>query len=256
MSECGSIRDLLVLHSEGWLGGEEARRVSEHLRVCGGCRAEAEGIDKVRGWLSDPSIFAPQETYAWQALPEKLGTQAQVCRRSRLPLDFGSMGWALSLAATVVIGFALIHWMRSALPTSETEVVTRQSVSAPGNEAFLDRIYLAHARQATSQYLAACQDLLLSTLRAEANCEQRLYDVSAEVVQARELLVRKRLLDPDLSAPEVAHARGLCDELESFLLNLSLSEKCETPDKMRRLERYVQKQQLLLRIRVIQGELS
>ncbi len=256
MNECGSIRDLLVLHAEGLLGADEAGWVSEHLRVCAGCRAEAEGINMVRGWLSDPSIFAPQETYAWQALPEKLAMQARACRRSWLPLDFGSAGWALSLAAAVVIGFALIHWIHNAIPMRGTGVAIRQSAPAPGNEAFLDRIYVAHARLATSRYLAACQDLLLSTLRAEASCEKKLYDVSAEVVQARELLARKRLLDPELSAPEVAHARSLCDELEGFLLNLSLSEKCETPDKMRRLERYVQRQQLLLRIRVIQGELS
>ncbi len=256
MSECSSIRDLLVVHAEGLLSASEGKRVAEHLTVCAGCRAEAQAMDTVREWLSDPAIFAPPQTSAWQALPERLAAVAQVQRRSWLPLDFGSAGWALSLAATVVIGFVLIHWTHSAFLTKESTIATGQSISAPGNEAFLDRIYVEHARLATSRYLAACQDLLLSTLRAEASCEQSLYDVSAEVAQARELLSRKRLLDPELNAPEVAHARGLCDELEGFLLNLSLSEKCETRDKMRRLEHYVQKQQLLLRIRVIQGELS
>jgi hypothetical protein len=74
-------------------------------------------------------------------------------------------------------------------------------------------------------------------------------------MRARGLLQRKRLLDPELGAPEVARAKELCDELEGFLLNLSLSEKCESRDKLRRIERYVRKQQLLLRIRVLQGEL-
>ena len=256
MSECDSIRDLLVLHAEGFLTANEDRRVGDHLDVCAGCRAEADGVQAIRERLSDPAVFAPEETYAWQKFPETVAMRAGEIRRSRLPVNFASMGWALSLAATVVLGFALISWLHRMVPRQEPAAAVRQMTAAPGNAAFVNRIYAAHAREATSGYLAACQDLLLNTLRAEPSCEKEKYDVSAEVVQARQLLQRKRLLDPDLDVPEVAHARGLCDELEGFLLNLSLSDRCETPDRMRRLERYVQRQQLLLRIRVVQGELS
>ena len=39
MSECKSIRDLLVLHFEGELGDEEDRSVTAHLSTCAACRA-------------------------------------------------------------------------------------------------------------------------------------------------------------------------------------------------------------------------
>lgn len=255
MSECKSIRDLLVLHLEGELGDEEDRRVTAHLSTCAACRAEAEDIRTVRGWLSDPELFAPRNDYGWQMLPETLAARAKAERKSWLPLSYGSAGWALSIAATLVVGFGLIYWAGSMADRPVAPTAVMAPVAASGNAAFLGRMYAAHARAATSEYLAACQDLLVDTLRAERNCDERKYDVSAEVTRARDLLHRKRLLDPELGAPEVARAKELCDELEGFLLNLSLSEKCETRDKLLRMEHYVRKQQLLLRIRVLQGEL-
>jgi len=255
MSECDSVRDLLVLHFEGELENEEEGRVTAHLSACATCRAEAEGICTVRGWLSDPKLFAPDDNYGWQMLPEALAARAKAERRFWLPLSYGSTGWALSIAATLVIGFGLIYWAGRVADRPVAATVARPPVAAPGNEAFLGRIYAAHARAETSEYLAACQDLLVDTLRAEPSCDERKYDVSAEVTRARDLLHRKRMLDPELGAPEVARAKELCDELEGFLLNLSLSEKCESRDKLHRMERYVRKQQLLLRIRVLQGEL-
>ncbi len=255
MSECKSIRDLLVLHFEGELEDEADRRVTAHLNACAACRAEAEGIRTVRGWLSDPELFAPDNSYAWQMLPETLASRATAGRKLWLPLSYGPAGWALSMAATLVIGFGLIYWAGHVADRPVAATAPRPPVAAPGNEAFLGRIYAAHARAATSEYLAACQDLLVDTLRAEPTCDERKYDVSAEVTRARDLLHSKRLLDPELGAPEVARAKELCDELEGFLLNLSLSEKCESRDKLHRMERYVRRQQLLLRIRVLQGEL-
>lgn len=255
MSECKSIRDLLVLQLEGELGNEEDRLVAAHLSACPSCRAEAEELIALRGWLSDPELFGPDKSYAWQMLPETLAARAKGPRTLWLPLSYGSAGWALSLAATVVIGFGLIYWAGRVADRTVPSTEIRPPVAASGNAAFLGRIYAAHARAATSEYLAACQDLLVDTLRAEPNCDERKYDVSAEVTRARDLLHRKRLLDPELGSPEVARAKELCDELEGFLLNLSLSEKCESRDKLLRIEHYVRKQQLLLRIRVLQGEL-
>jgi len=255
MSECELIRSLLVLQSEGVLEEDEARRVTGHLSTCAACRAEADGIRAVHGWLSDPELFAPDRNYAWQMLPETLASRVKGARRCWLPLSYGSLGWALSAAATLLIGFTLIYWAGHTADRSAPEAAARPTAVAPGNEAFLGRIYAAHARNATSEYLAACQDLLIDTLMAEPRCDKRMYDVSAEVMRARDLLQRKRLLDPELSVPEVARAKGLCDELEGFLLNLSLSERCESRDRLHRMERYIQKQQWLLRIRVLQGEM-
>jgi hypothetical protein len=255
MSDCKSISESLVFYAEGVLQAEDARRVERHLAKCAACREEADRIRAVGAWLRDPDLYAPASDHAWQELPETMAARASRAPRSWAPSNPGSLRWALGLAAALVIGFGILYWSHGKYWGPAPETAGRRP-QAPGNEAFLSKIYGAHAREATAGYLSACQDLLMDTLRAEANCSDAGYDVSSEVARARSLLRRKRLLDQDLRAPEVAHARGLCDELESFLLSLSTSQKCESPESMRRMEKHILKQQLLLRIRVLQGELS
>jgi hypothetical protein len=254
MNNCESVRDLLVLHAEGELPPEQKTQVENHLIACAECREEAAGIDKIRSWLADPALFAPPEDYSWQFLPRKLSERARTLPAVKhwLPANLGSLGWTLSMAATLFLACGLIWLTQRQTPAPVPAV----QVEAPGNQAFLGKIQSAYAREMTSQYLAQCQDLLLNVVRAEKSCEGQKYDVSLEVTRARDLLQRKRMLDSELRAPEVAHAKDLCDELEAFLINLSTSEKCESTDKLHGMERFIEKEQLLLRINVLQAELS
>jgi len=254
MNNCESVRGLLVLYAEGELPPEQKMQVENHLITCAQCREEAAGIDKVRRWLADPALFEPPENYAWQFLPRKLAERARALPVARhwWPGSLGSLGWTLSMAATFLLACGLI-WLTQRQTPAPAPVV---QVEAPGNQAFLGKIQSAYAREMTSQYLAQCQDLLLNVVRAEKSCEGEKYDVSIEVTRARDLLKRKRMLDSELRAPEVAHAKELCDELETFLINLSTSEKCETTDELHGMERFIEKEQLLLRINVLQAELS
>ncbi len=253
MSDCQITRDRLVLYAEGELPAGDKKDVESHLASCAECRAEADGIDKVREWLADPELFAPSADLAWQLLPRRLSERVRTTQfKSWLPSNLGSLGWTVSMAATFLLACGLLWLAQQRTP--EPAPVAMQ-VEAPGNQAFLGKIQSAYAREMTSQYLAQCQDLLLDVMRAEKSCSGEKYDVSLEVARARDLLRSKRMLDPELSAPEVASARELCDELEDFLLNLSTSEKCESPDRMRGMERFIQREQLLLRINVLQAEL-
>ncbi len=254
MNDCENIRSLLVLYAERELTAEQRILAEDHLKTCSECREEAVGIEKVRSCLMDPELFSPAEDYSWQLLPGKLSEKAQTSStvKSWLPANMGSLGWTLSLAATLVLACGLIWLTRR----QEVRPVPVAHADAPGNQAFLGRIQSAHAREMTARYLSECQDLLLNVVRAEKSCDRHRFDVSLEVERAQDLLRRKRLLDSELSAPEVAYAKDLCDELETFLIDLSTSEKCETSDRLQGMERFIQKEQLLLRINVLQAELS
>lgn len=254
MNSCAKFREQLVLHLEGALGEAESRAVSGHLAVCEACRDERKALAKVRGWLTDPELFSPAEDLAWQSLPQRMAERAVSFRPARrwMPSNFGSLGWAFSLAVSVVLCLGLVWWAHRTVPEQPAEA----TAPAPGNEAFLGRLQTAYAREATSRYLIECQDLLIQVMRAEKNCDGEKYDVSFEVAQARELLRRKRMLDAELQSPAVAHAKSLCDELEGLLVNLSTSDRCESPDRVHRMERFIEREKLLLRINVLQSELS
>ncbi len=254
MDNCGKIKELLVLHSEDALDAPQSAEVREHLESCPNCKREAGEINQIRAWLADPEIFSPNQDLSWQILPRTLAARAKSLPTVKrwLPANFGSLGWTLSMAATIVLAFGSV-WLVNR-PRPEPEVASM--ATAPGNAAFLGRMQNAYAREATALYLSECQDLLLSLMRAGKNCPGQNYDVSLEVERAQRLLQRKQLLEAELKSPDVERAKPLCDELENFLVNLSTSDRCETLDKMRRMESFIQREQLLLRISLLQSELS
>jgi hypothetical protein len=256
MTECEPIRELLVLHAEGELEAAGCRAVAAHLAECPACSREAAEIDAVRKLLGDPGLFAPAQDMTWQLLPRTLAARAEAMPRRPwwLPQGLVSIAWTASTAAVLFLA-VVFAWMARTRPPMPVPAEIATQSAAPGNQEFLSRMQTVYAREATAKYLAQCQDLLIDVVRAEKNCSGG-YDVSSEVVRARELLARKRLLDHELATPDVARAKGLCDELEHFLVNLSTADRCETQDKILRMEKFIQRQQLLLRINVLQSELT
>lgn len=254
MSSCDAIKEMLVLYVEEALEPEEKRRVGEHLAGCAACSEEAAQIGKIREWLADPELFEPAQDMTWQLLPEKLADRAGLVsdrKRSWLGLSFPK--WALSAAALVLLAAGLI-WTLRLLPPPPSRATP--APVATGNRAFLDRISTLYARAATAQYLSECQDLLIDLISAEKSCAADRYDVSLEVTRARQLLQQKQMLDPELRDPDVARAKGLCDELEHFLFNLSTSQECESQDAIQSMGRFIEKKQLLLRINLLQSGIS
>ena len=254
MSDCGKVRELLVLHCEGALEEPSTSEVRDHLRTCAGCAREAAEIEEVRRRLADPELFAPRTDYAWQMLPSTLAARARPAKAARrwLPWNLSSPAWVLSLSATMALALGAIWLANRPVPAPEPI----PSASAPGNAAFVHKMQTAYAREATAQYLSECQDLLLTLMRSGKKCHGENVDVAFEVERAQRLIQRKQLLDSELKSPDVASAKSLCDELENFLVNLSTSTSCESPDAMRRMESYIKRQQLLLRINLLQSELS
>ena len=253
MNNCESARDLLVLFAEKELSPEQERRVKEHLALCEDCRRELSDIESVRAALSDPELFLPPG-YPWQHLPRALAARAgRMTPVPRwVPSNLRPLGWAASLAASVLLAVGLIQLIQRPGRVDPPAIAR----SVPGNGPFLRRMESQYAREATARYLNECQDLLLNLVRAEQDCEGDGHDVSAEVTRARELLQRKRMLDAELRAPDVARAKELCDELENLLVNLSTSDDCESRDKLQLMQRFIRKEQLFLRIDLLTSELS
>jgi len=252
MSLCNDIGNMLVLFFEGELSETEYKQVEEHLAHCTECNEQSRRIEDLRSGLMDSRLFQPEQDLAWQLLPQRLAARVREtpARKGWLPANLGSFGWGLSLAASVLLACGLIWLANRQLPAPEP------SVMASGNEAILIRMQSLYAKRVTARYLTECQDLLVNVVRAERSCPEDMYDVSFEVVRARTLLKRKRMLDAELSLPEVARAKVLCDELESFLVNLSTARECETSDELHRMGRFIERERLLLRISLLQSELS
>jgi predicted anti-sigma-YlaC factor YlaD len=254
MTRCESIREKLVLYAEGTLEAEERRQVDEHIAACAVCGVEAAQIARIQSWLSDPEVFGPEQDLAWQYLPERLtGRVAELKARKRTWAGINLAKWANVTILLIPIAIGLIGALLiprllppANLPTAE----------ATGNEAFLARMRTAYAREATAQYLSSCQDLLLDFVSSDKTCAGDRYDVSFEVTRARQLIEEKRMLDAQLQVPDVVHAKSLCDELEHFLVGLSMSQDCESGAAVHSMEQFIESKQLLLRINLMQSGIS
>jgi hypothetical protein len=262
MSDCAEIREKLVLEAEGESQPGLAATIQKHLLECQSCATEAAGIREVRALLLDPSLFAPVDDERWGSLAERCASRsrpqndtallnARKVASSRWELSRFGLRWALPLAACIVLGLGLVWMLRQQGPP-----VQMVFAPAPGNEAFLEKMNRQLATSATARYLSECQDLLVELLKADQTCRGKGYDMSREVTRARELLQTRRILESELSAPEVAPAKDLCDDLENLLVSVSLSRDCESPDKFRWMEGMIEKERLLLRIRLMQSEIS
>lgn len=253
MSTCDDIRDALVLYVEGVLSEGEAARIREHLQRCPGCFREIRAVGGVIDSLADPGLFQPEEDLAWQLLPARLAARAGAGPAAArwLPLHFSPRAWGLTMAALLVIVCGSIRLVeRHAIQPPPA------TADASGNQAFLARIQSLQARGSVAEYLAQCRDLLLDLLRAKETCADGGLELSLEVDRARRLLERRRLLVSGLAGPEAVQVGAVCDEIENFLVALSTSEACLRPEDIRRLESHIEKEQLLLRIRLLQAELS
>ena len=254
MTSCEMIREMLVLHADGALGAEEQRQVDEHLAVCASCSAEADEIGRIRLWLADPEVFAPQQDMTWLLIPEKLASRAaQLEHGKRGWAGLGLPRWAFVALAVLPLSIGLIWTLRfqGSVPPAPAP-----AAAAAGNEAFLARMHTAYAREATAQYLAGCHALLLDFVSADKTCAGDRFDVSLEVVRARQLLQEKQMLNAELHLPDVARAKALCDELESFLVGLSMAQECEAGDTVHGMERFIESKQLLLRINLMESGVS
>jgi hypothetical protein len=254
MDNCSKSKELVVLHSEGALDASQSAEVMDHLGSCTNCRREAGEINQIRAWLADPEIFSPNQDLAWQILPRTLAARAKSLPSVKWwqPANFGKLGWTLSMVATIIFAFGSVWLVNRPRPDAEVASMA----AAPGNAAFLSRMQNAYAREATALYLSECQDLLMALMRAGKSCPGQNYDVSFEVERAQRLLRSKQLLEAELKFPDAVRAKPLCDELENFLVSLSTSDRCESLEKMRRMESFIQREQLMLRISLLQSELS
>jgi len=241
----------LVLFAESELSPEESGEIEAHLESCAVCRGELKKFEAVRLALNDPGLFS-SGSEPWDLLPERIAARAVESRGPGrwIPSNFGTWAWAGTLAATLLLVLGVVGRLHQMAP------LPGASRAGAGNREFVRQLASVYAKEATSRYLADCQDLLLNVMRAEQSCNGEKYDVSMEIERARELLKRKRLLEAELRDPGVARAKELCDELENLLVNMSTAQTCESGDTLRSLERFIQREQLMLRINLVRSELS
>lgn len=260
MNHCGRVRKNLVAFLSGELEEGARQRVEQHLRSCPACRQELDSLRQVihrsEEWQEvSAGVLASID---WEKTSERIvdsiwsseaSPQARA-REKKFRLFSPQLRPVLAgLLAGVLLGVAA-SWI-----VFRGRLLEKKSGSvffASGE--FLDRVDLEIARRETLDYLEKSQLILLDLVQMKTeDGRARLSEGTLE--RARELLSKKKFLNPQLKKVEIAKAKEICDQIELLFTELaSLSEGLSESERQE-LQDMIEKSSLLLKIRLLKKEL-
>lgn len=240
----------------GALDGPERARVEAHVEHCPTCAAELADYREVWGaWADEPSATADLPAGAAERLRiqvtrrlDALGARPEphVPRVRSLLLT--------AVAAVTVAAVTLSLWYGrmggSGFPRAVDEPTVQASAAA------LERMESRLARDRAARYLQEARDVLVHVASDAPHCDRRTrrVDVEAETQRSRDLLARRALI-VDPSAPEMASARNILEEVERTLRDVAALDPCSDPEALLELRRDLTHGRLLMKIDLVSQEL-
>lgn len=256
MNKCRSIRTEFAAYLSGELGEEARAEIKEHLEACSDCRRELAGLEQVfRSARSlEPELEGEMELVDWNARAGDI-TSAVWAARTWPRSETVHPGFRIfgpgfrPVLAGLVLGI-----MVGALATFlmfrgnlERRTATERYFAPPE---FLDRVDLEIARRDTLDYLDKSQYLLLDIVGSDAGAN------GAAAHRARELLARKKYLNPELEKTQMANAKEICDQIEFLFYQLAGISSGLTEVQRSEIRSLIKEKDLFLKIRLLKRELQ
>ncbi len=263
MSACDRFELEAAAFAGGTLDADGEARMRAHARSCPECRrrlAEVEellaGAAAVRG-----DIDSVMDTIDWEALPGTIAARI-FDEPSRQPLferlsdvmsGWGAPRWRPVLGAALAGLIIGAGGMFFALRPRAVPAGDRAGYFASSD--VIDRMEYQMARQETLDYLDRSQTLLLEFAQNGAAGPIPLSRADT-VEKARALVEKKRYLNTQLESIPLAKARAICDQIELLFIELGRSGEDLTPAEAAEIRDYIERKQLLLKIKLLRSELT
>ncbi len=120
---------------------------------------------------------------------------------------------------------------------------------------FLDRVDQEMARRETMNYLDKSQYVLLELAQTQTGSgDCRLTDAAAR--ETKELLAKKKYLNPQLEKIRMAKAKEICDQIEMLFYELAQVSENLTPAQCRGIQNMIEEKNILLKIKLLKKELQ
>lgn len=264
MMECKKIRKNLVAFLYGELEEKEKIHLTSHLDSCPQCKSELERLRvAVNGANSlKPDIEETMASVDWEVLPSQIADRV-FKEEAELPKESWLTRFTRSLFqpklrpvyAGVLLGVligALTTYMIFRVPrpgeTGTAELFAPQD--------FLERVELQMARRETLNYLEKSQYLLLDFVEYPSEKKAEFWRSEFTSQRARELLTKKKYINPQLNKFKMAKAKAICDQIELLFYELSRVSEELSVKQIEEIQRLIDEKQLLLKIRLLKKELE
>lgn len=261
MSECRRIRENLVAFLCGELGGGEKEKVKRHLNTCSLCSQELRELQQTFPSADslNPEMEKALASVDWEALPEKIVSAVwkEEARPQRLPLRERFRLSAPKLRpvfAGILLG-VLLGALATYLVFRERLPQRNGGEKFFASREFLDNVDLEIARRETLDYLEKSQYVLLDFVESDiGQGKPGTSGLAAE--KARELLEKKKFLNPQLEKAQMAKAKEICGQIELLFYELAQVSESLTEQQRQEIQSLIEEKKLLLKIKLLRKELQ
>jgi hypothetical protein len=247
-------RERVSLLAAGALAGSERQAALAHVDSCAECREELDRLREALALLAGDPVREADPPIPFGALvarvDARLAEEGQ--RGGRFSRWVSGSRWVLlPLGAAAAAALAVLL-----LPPPPVSAPGPARAIAVSDEA-LDRLERNVSREQTARYLNDAGDVLRSVAAAPEDCDRRKerVDVRQASARSRELLARRALL-LESGSEAVASVRPVLDDVEQALRQVASLESCVRRRDVERVRDDVERNRLLMRIRLMTRELE
>lgn len=264
MRKCKKYEKDLAAFLAGELKEEKRARVAFHLEGCDHCQGELHSIKEIMESADSlsPELEKAMASVDWESLPSKIAEAVfekvpHSPRKGWLERFLGFLFqpklrpvYAGVLLGILIGSIATVMILRSPFPgvRSERELLVSQD--------FLERVELEMARRETLDYLDRSQYLLLDFVQAPPEQGREFWKSEFAFQKARDLLSKKKYINPQLNKFHMAKAKEICDQIELLFYELIQINDQLSEEDLRRIQILIEEKQLLLKIKLLRRELQ
>ena len=261
MTKCQSKKRDLLAYLGGEMSDREREDIRRHIEACPACADEVRELERIMEGADSlgREMRAALAGIDWNVQAEKI--VAAVWAKGRRPLGElrPARPWLSALRFRPVLAGLLLGILVGA--AAMFLVLRKGTLRKPPAEAFfassdfLSRLDQEIARRATLDYLEKSQYVLLELAQTQTESgECRLTEAAAR--ETRELLSKKKYLNPQLEKARMAKAKAICDQIEMLFYELAQVSQNLTPAQCRGIQNLIEERNILLKIKLLKRELQ
>ena len=256
MNACREIRPLLECLAADEIAEDRRQAVEMHVSACPSCRRELAAWRALLKAAAEPdaALDAEMQAVDWDEVSKQIVARAagigKAMRMTPRRRIFAFMPLAAAAVVLAVIGLAIFFRLqsrRAVLPGAEGERSDAAAVS---------RLQSSLAREETVTYLQKSQLMLTGLLKDCASEEMAPWEMRLVSRQAKELLLKKKYFQPLLSELEWSKVRYVSERIDWLSYEILQLEDRQLCDQVARLQRIMERERLLLKIRLVESEFA
>jgi hypothetical protein len=256
MKPCHKIRPWLEWLAAGEINDQERLRVEAHVRECPACCRELSGWQALLAAAGRREVIAEAECQAidWDAVSErivrKIDLEAETVSMPPRQRIFSFAPLATAAVSLLVIGLGIFFWTRPRLE------INSLSDDPKFSAADATRLQSGLAREEVISYLQQSQMMLTDLLKDCASEEVASWEIRLYSQKARELLLKKKYFQQNLPALEWLKVRNVSERIDWLNYEILQLEDRQLCSQINRLQRIMENEKLLLKIRLLERDLS